>query len=384
MRQSIILKTLFGIICLVIIFTVFKRSTYALHPDPGQDAFDGAHQVRNVFLLNFNPVLEKRGSRLLTDEKGWYDPIQITDDIVQTISTVSSGYLTYRIVDYEYVDGIFPKPDGYQYTDQTYLDCIEGNGPCHSPDIISYQELFDTYNICSKDVDEVWMWGGPYFGYWEYNPVNFCGGTQFVMGFNYERSPAEAMHNFGHRMEYVGINRVGDGTWSQDESNEWNKFSLINGHCGNIHYPPGTLTEYQYDNTEIVRSDCRQYLNYPEDLPPDKITCDEWGCTQLGYVSWWLSHIPSNPGVVFLDGKYIYKNWWKYYVNYDPISTNNSFTGDANSDGVVDGLDYIIWLNYYDKDILIYPQPYYQYGDFNEDQSADGLDYIVWLNNYQL
>jgi hypothetical protein len=52
--------------------------------------------------------------------------------------------------------------------------------------------------------------------------------------------------------------------------------------------------------------------------------------------------------------------------------------GDANGDGRVDGLDYVIWLNHYGITNATGPSQ----GDFNGDGRTDGLDYVIWLNNY--
>ena len=51
--------------------------------------------------------------------------------------------------------------------------------------------------------------------------------------------------------------------------------------------------------------------------------------------------------------------------------------GDANYDGCVDGLDFVIWSNNYDTGTIWWWQ-----GDFNEDGVVDGLDYVLWSNNY--
>lgn len=52
--------------------------------------------------------------------------------------------------------------------------------------------------------------------------------------------------------------------------------------------------------------------------------------------------------------------------------------GDANCDGKVDGIDYIIWLTNYNTTT----SQRYSKGDFNNDGKVDGIDYIVWLTNY--
>lgn len=57
-----------------------------------------------------------------------------------------------------------------------------------------------------------------------------------------------------------------------------------------------------------------------------------------------------------------------------------SIPGDANGDGVVDGLDYVIWLSHYNETTGNGPND----GDFDESGKVDGLDYVIWLNNYQV
>lgn len=284
-------------------------------------AIDDTPVTKSVFLLIFNPILENQGSVKLTTYKNWQDPDGITNALLPIFPQISNGYLSYTIAERQEIDGFPTKSDGFVYDDASYLNCLSSTSTCHSPDIINYQKLFTDYSICSKDVDEVWLWGGPYFGYWEYHPVTYCGKTTFVMGFSYERTIGEALHNFGHRMEFVGINRLGDGNWQQNEANEWNKYSLINGHCGNIHYPPGTIVgaeEYKYDKTTPVSTDCDGYLSYPTGpFIPTSLTCNAWGCSQEGFIRWWLTHIPKNSGSSVISGKDLYHNWWKYFVYYD-------------------------------------------------------------------
>lgn len=52
-------------------------------------------------------------------------------------------------------------------------------------------------------------------------------------------------------------------------------------------------------------------------------------------------------------------------------------TGDANSDGKVDGVDYMIWFNHYRQSVTGPAN-----GDFNSSGFVDGVDYMLWLNNY--
>ena len=61
-----------------------------------------------------------------------------------------------------------------------------------------------------------------------------------------------------------------------------------------------------------------------------------------------------------------------------PTPTLVPVQGDANADRVVDGIDYVIWLNHYDTTTSNGSSD----ADFNSDGTVDGIDYVIWLNNY--
>ncbi|OGG07924.1 hypothetical protein A3D05_00015 [Candidatus Gottesmanbacteria bacterium RIFCSPHIGHO2_02_FULL_40_24] len=62
----------------------------------------------------------------------------------------------------------------------------------------------------------------------------------------------------------------------------------------------------------------------------------------------------------------------------NPIPSGTEKPGDADGDYKVDGLDYVIWMNNYNRSTLAGPS----LGDFNRNNFVDGLDYVIWLNNY--
>ncbi|MGD9646168.1 MAG: dienelactone hydrolase family protein [Pirellulales bacterium] len=52
--------------------------------------------------------------------------------------------------------------------------------------------------------------------------------------------------------------------------------------------------------------------------------------------------------------------------------------GDANNDGVADGLDYVAWSDHFGQSTA----NGHNDGDFNVDGVVDGLDYTIWADNY--
>jgi len=65
------------------------------------------------------------------------------------------------------------------------------------------------------------------------------------------------------------------------------------------------------------------------------------------------------------------------FVISSPASTPSLIPGDANSDGKVDGIDYIVWLIHFGQTTT----NGYKDGDFDNDGKVDNLDYTIWFNN---
>ena len=60
------------------------------------------------------------------------------------------------------------------------------------------------------------------------------------------------------------------------------------------------------------------------------------------------------------------------------IAPYSATAGDANLDGCVDGLDYVVWSNNYKLS-----DQWWEEGDFTGEGYVDGLDYVAWSNNYK-
>ena len=61
-----------------------------------------------------------------------------------------------------------------------------------------------------------------------------------------------------------------------------------------------------------------------------------------------------------------------------PTATPIPIPGDANSDGRVDGVDYVIWLSHFNQNTGNGARD----GDFNNDRVTNGADYVIWITNY--
>lgn len=307
--------------------TPFRPSTPSSQPSI-QRRVVGRIQPR-VLLIIFNPIIKSQGNKKLTQVKNWNDPVSLTNQYISDLYEVSNGFTDYKIKSKMEINDIPVKLDGFKYTEESYLNCLSNPSTCHQPDMVDYGKIFQKNNVCNlvkaMGISEVWLWGGPYFGYYEWNvkgpkmdlwSVNLpnCGKTTYVMGFNYERGVGEMLEDFGHRTEGILTQVIANGNWQKNEDNEWNKFSLYPKHCGNVHYGPNSVSDYDWSNQNYVSSNCDDWYTYPTLSGNYKnINCTQWGCDMRGHHKWWLKHLPKTTGTT--NGKL--NNWWQYMVNLD-------------------------------------------------------------------
>ncbi len=299
----------------------------------------GGSKVFKVLVLNFDPVIESRGGKRLHQVAGWNDPAVLLAAYLKEMKAVSGGFVSYKVTAKLDLDVWPKKADGFSYTDQSYLNCLSTGKGWHQPDLVDYGKIIKDYGLAAKvksgQVDEVILFGGPYFGYYESRMAGpgayWCNspgmpsvpsGRKFViMGFNYERGLAEMMHSYGHRAESIMMHVYGGWNAANPRTN-WDLFTRYDkiapgkAACGNIHFPPNGVRDYDYANPNPVWSTAADWLRNWPNLKGTRtlVTCKDWGCSQLGYMKWWYRHLPARPGVN-LDGRQ--NNWWKYIQDFN-------------------------------------------------------------------
>ena len=108
-----------------------------------------------------------------------------------------------------------------------------------------------------------------------------------------------------------------------------------------------------------------------------------WWNTQTGIISQSLTSTTSGTGVLSINISSLTSDLALKIGNYSASPSPSvsptavQVPGDANSDGHVDGIDYVIWLNHYGQNVSGVAV-----GDFNNNNTVDGVDYVIWLNNY--
>jgi hypothetical protein len=335
-----------GELALIVAATVAALPGAAARPNSTVPPVKPIHV--KVLVLDFDPRIPQENNERLSKVGGWNDPRTLADGYIKDVREASHGLIQYDIVDWNEIDAFHQKVDGFTYTPEQYMANLHAGKGWHDPDTADYPATFAKYNVIprinSGEIDEVWFFGAPYFGY---NESAMAGPRAFyingavydkvesqrpfaIMGFNYERGVAEMVHDLCHRTEST-MGRVYGG-WKSDElTNNWARFAAnaaqSNGQAaaGSCHYPPNALKDYDYANPRVVQSTADDWLNYPNLTGArTSVSCATWAAPyknrdgnpdyQRNYLNWWFQRLPHAPGVN-VDGRL--NNWWEYVFNFD-------------------------------------------------------------------
>jgi hypothetical protein len=353
-----------------------------------------AVHVKKVAVISYNPTNPNNPGQRLSHVLNWPSITSIANELVDTFSNATNGRVQYQIVENHQLNKFPQRLDGTSWNWNGYMDCVNSgyNDSLCKPsgqDTAKYLPLItsDTgANLCTKiatgQIDEIWLWGSYYFGFDEfayripndatmYQPIPYnywlydgrkydlpqCGRTYFVMGWIPQAGMANTVHSYGHRIESaLSLSPAGKGLFNtctepQAGSNEWTQFLCIEktqpgqAMCGNIHYPPNGQSDYDYTNMTSVQSGCDDWFNnYPNPTGAKAaVNAQTWaqpdGDYHLGFMKWWLRHIPRFNG----SHTDVANDWWYYILNYEnpndtPISsyptmhmrgTHNNWSGSA-------------------------------------------------------
>ncbi len=167
-----------------------------------------------VLLIVFNPIVQARRGKRLVETLHFTDPARLVKDYVRGLRSCSGGLANYEIVDRVESDEIPPKADGFRYRVDDYNHLYRAGRGFHSPDLVDYGLIIAEFDllrrIAEEEIDEVWMFGAPYFGFWESTMggagafftnseplpnTASCPRRFVIMGFSYERGVGEMLEN---------------------------------------------------------------------------------------------------------------------------------------------------------------------------------------------
>ena len=162
--------------------------------------------------------------------------------------------------------GVFPVLDApKQYTPELYAEVMKDSSKAIKGRN-GQLALADYRRVIEPGYDEIWLFGGPFFGFYESRmvgrgaywlnspPLEMNIKPVIVMGFNYCRGLKEMIHNYCHRTESTMAhlyksNYVLDtyrGFW-REPKNEWDRWVYENGNTHNKRgCEPYSQDEYEW------------------------------------------------------------------------------------------------------------------------------------------
>ena len=291
-----------------------------------------------VLLINYDPPVSSAGNRRLSEVMGWNRVDALVKEFIDDIRATSYGYANFRVVTRIDVDHFPVKQDGFTYIPDDFVGYIRSQKGFHQPDQVAYLPIIQEFNLSSLvnqgQIDEVWIFGPPYGGFYEScmaGPDPFwCNGPALpsgganrrfvIMGFNYERGVGEMHESFCHRAESI-LTQVFRNT--QPEDNLWERFTRHEkthpglAEVGTVHFAPNSQRDYDWGNPRLVLSRCDNWAHFPDlSGPPRQVTCSEWGNGDIRkHHTWWERHLPHWNG----EANGIAYNWWEYLLIPDHV-----------------------------------------------------------------
>lgn len=228
-----------------------------------------------------NPKISTNGNKTFTESFRWREPIDLTNETHTSLEIASDGAVDFEIAETHYVFSLFTnKTDGSSLlADELYnqISTLSSSEIERMKYSFDYLQMVEAYDFCNKIdngiIDEVWVYAMPFLGMYESvmtgNEAFWINGPTFsstcteklsIMGLNYERGVAEALHSFGHRTENVILKMHGSQSIVSCNSSNANEFMSYDEKCaglaavGNIYFPPNGITDYDYGNMSYVLS----------------------------------------------------------------------------------------------------------------------------------
>jgi hypothetical protein len=154
----------------------------------------------------------------------WNNTTTLIQKYLEALRQASKDTLKYRVAKKLDVQKYPPLLGNRQYDDSLYTQVLQDDtkalrDAAGNYVMADYEQILKDFNvlplILDKTIDEVWMFGGPYFGFYESRMIGkgafWCNGPAIeldsrrfvVMGFNYQRDVREMVHDFGHRAESI-------------------------------------------------------------------------------------------------------------------------------------------------------------------------------------
>jgi hypothetical protein len=260
--------------------------------------------TRKVLVIDFRPAgVPAR----------WNRTEGLVPQYIEAMRKASKNILHYQVVETLKVAEYPTLTNGNRYTDKTFAAVLRDDKSALRDEkgsyvLADYEQIIEKFDLLKKiesgQIDEVWMFGGPYFGFYESRMVGrgafWCNGPAMekdcrrfvIMGFNYERDVKEMVHDYGHRVESLLAKQFGSepylrNLYRQDSSstpaNAYEQFLLD---IGTVHRKPGGE---EYGQDEFAWLNGMQAEWWPPTIDPNLVGAPQQVGQQAGRKPWYES-----------------------------------------------------------------------------------------------
>ena len=292
-----------------------------------------------VLTITHDPHVPRERGRRLHEVLRWNDPEELARRYVADVREASHGLVRYEIVAQRSSDSFPAKLDGFAYSVDSYLASWRARSGFHHPDAVDYHRLLAEFDVIpqinSGAIDEVWLFGFPYAGYYESIMVGpgafWCNAPPLdktdnanrrfvIMGYNYQRGRGEMLENHGHRAESILTHVFRHLKGDENLYERFTRYDQKNpgqAEVGIVHYAPNSVKDYDWGNKTKVKSKADNWKNFPNLAGEPRVVDDkEWGSGDtLAHHIWWFQHMPHITGGK--DG--VAYNWMKYVVDPNTV-----------------------------------------------------------------
>jgi hypothetical protein len=234
--------------------------------------------------------------------------------------------------------------DGYRYTKEEYASCLANPSLCHAEVELDYDALVQGDALCEsvaqENVDEIWLLGAAHFGLAPLKTIScpvvidgkYVDKKVDLVGLHYDRlepppapegvpGPLGMMSDYQARALAALVQTF--GPVPGDSSNPLGWFTQVLGQtpdatasgCGGLDFPPNGRQAGRFDDTRSRPSFCNAFGATAQTSAPlgaaVATSCAAWGCTELGYRRYWLSHLPR---ASWLDKQGRLNDYWRYVI----------------------------------------------------------------------
>lgn len=296
----------------------------------------------------FDPVASEKGGvgQRLTTTLGIPAPEHTGMEFYDSLVALTNGHVQPQIKAYTVTHAYeFPLlADGYRYTKEEYASCLANPSSCHAEVELDYDALVQSDALCesvaNENVDEIWLLGAAHFGLAPLKTIScpvvidgkYVDKKVDLVGLHYDRlepppapdgvpGPLGMMSDYQARALAALVQTF--GPVPGDASNPLGWFTQVLGQtpgatasgCGGLDFPPNARQAGRFDDARSRLSFCNAFGASAQSGVPlgaaVATSCAAWGCTELGYRRYWLSHLPH---ASWLDKQGRLNDYWRYIV----------------------------------------------------------------------